>query len=101
MKNIDNLEIRETADSVILPLKVVPGSSRDMISGVLGGRLKIKTSAPPEKGEANKRVIAIISNALNIPGGQISICSGNTHPVKDLDIKGITVTGLKQNLSQL
>ena len=39
---------------VRFPLKVVPGSSRDRIVGLLGDALKIAVSKPPADGAANK-----------------------------------------------
>lgn len=40
-----------------LAVKVVPGSSRDQIVGRLGDALKIKVTAPAEKGKANTAVV--------------------------------------------
>lgn len=89
MDNLDQLEIREIGNSVSFSVKVVPGSSRDTIAGVLGDKLKIKTSAPPEKGKANKSVIKILSNTLNISIEDIDIVKGTTSPIKELMISGL------------
>lgn len=47
-----------------LTVKVVPGSSRDQIVGWLGDALKVKVTAPPEKGRANAAVVAILADRL-------------------------------------
>ncbi|MGI9178416.1 MAG: DUF167 domain-containing protein, partial [Pirellulales bacterium] len=43
--------------SARLRVKIVPGSSRNEIVGWLGDALKIKVTAPPEKGKANDAVV--------------------------------------------
>ena len=43
--------------SARLRVKVVPGSSRDEIVGRPGDAVKIKVTAPPEKGKANEAVV--------------------------------------------
>jgi len=48
--------------SARLKVKVVPGSSRDQIAGWLGDALKIKVTAPPERGKANEAVIEILAD---------------------------------------
>ena len=46
--------------------KVVPRASRNGIAGWLGDELKIRVSAPPEKGEANKAVEDVLAKVLGI-----------------------------------
>jgi uncharacterized protein (TIGR00251 family) len=71
-----------------LKVKVVPGSSRDVIVGWLGGALKLKVAAPPEKGRANEAVIALLADKLGIGPDQITILSGQTSAAKVLEIEG-------------
>jgi uncharacterized protein (TIGR00251 family) len=67
-----------------LKIKVVPGASRCSIDGWLGDELKIRVTAAPEKGKANKAVIEFIESALNLPRGSVTLYSGATNPHKIL-----------------
>jgi len=80
--------------STEIQIKVVPGSSRDELVGWLGDALKVKVSAPPEKGKANKSIIALISKSLGISKNQISIVSGTTSALKTLAITGLSKSEL-------
>jgi len=82
---------QQSDGSIRLAVKVVPGASRDRIVGVLGDSLKIAISAPPERGQANRAVIALIAGKLQIAGNQIEIVKGQTSPRKELSIRGITM----------
>ena len=61
-----------------IDIKVVPGSSKDEISGWLGDALKLRVRAAPEKGKANKAVTALLADALNIAPTRICIERGET-----------------------
>ena len=63
--------------SARLKVKVVPGSSRDQIAGWLGDALKIKVTAPPERGKANEAVIAIVAERLGLPASDLEIVAGH------------------------
>ncbi len=77
-------------DHTMLLVKVVPGARRDQIAGMLGERLKIRVSAPPEDGRANDAVCAVIAKALGIRERQVVIAGGRTHPEKTVRIEGMS-----------
>ncbi|MBC8378073.1 MAG: DUF167 domain-containing protein, partial [Planctomycetes bacterium] len=56
-----NLISQDSQHNIQLTVKVVPGSSRTEIAGTLDGMLKIRVAAPPEKGKANKALLAFIA----------------------------------------
>ena len=90
--------VPDSPDTIMLHLKVVPGSSRDAISGVLGTRLKIKVAAAPEKGQANTAVIALLARTLNLPIRAFILTAGQTSPEKTVRICGISLESARHAL---
>lgn len=84
--------LRETEEGVILLVKVLPKSRQDLIVGWENQRLKIKVRSPPERGEANKAVIRLISKSLEIPQNQVILLKGATSRQKIFLIKGLNLT---------
>jgi uncharacterized protein (TIGR00251 family) len=84
--------------SVILALKVIPGASRDHIAGWLDNRLKIRVSAAPERGKANKAVVRLLAKALNLPNSSVTIISGITSAKKSVKILGLSEAEVKGRL---
>lgn len=84
------VKITGTKNGIMLTVKAVPGSSKDAIAGILGDMLKIKVSAAPEKGKANKSIIALLSKKLGIAKKDIEIISGTTAAVKQIQIAGVS-----------
>lgn len=75
---------------ILIRVKAVPGASRDAIAGVLGDRLKVRVSAPPEGGKANKAIIALLARALGIKRARVGLVSGHASPEKTIAITGCT-----------
>jgi len=82
--------------SARLKVKVVPGSSRDGIVGWLGDALKIKVTAPPEKGRANEAVVAMLADRLGLATDAITVVSGHSSPSKVITITGMDDEGMKK-----
>lgn len=82
----------------LLPIKAVPGAKRDEIAGPLGQRLKVRISAPPERGKANQSIIRLIASALGLRQTQVTIVEGQSTPEKLLRIEGINEATLRQRL---
>jgi uncharacterized protein (TIGR00251 family) len=85
---------------VKLPVKVVPGASRNEIVGWLGDSLKVRVSAPPERGKANAAVEALICDALDLPKDSVRVVSGKTSPHKLLEISGQTQSAILERLEK-
>ena len=84
------LEITDTPDGCTFTVKVVPGSSRDRVVGILGKDLKVAVSSPPEKGAANKVLLKILAKDLRLRLAQIKILRGHGQPRKRILVIGLT-----------
>jgi uncharacterized protein YggU (UPF0235/DUF167 family) len=82
-----------------LPIKVVPGSSRSGIAGWLGDTLRVRVTAPPERGKANAAVESLLSDVLGLPGGGARIISGGSSPRKLVEIVGVSEAAARRKLS--
>ena len=58
-------------DGVTIPVLVVPGASRREVVGVHGDRLRVRVTAPPEKGRASEEGISSHGSfvGLGVEGG--------------------------------
>jgi uncharacterized protein (TIGR00251 family) len=79
-----------------LNVKVVPGSSRNQIVGWLGDALKIKVTAPPEKGKANEAVVELLAEALDVSTDDIMVVSGHSSPSKVIAVTGMDDETIKK-----
>ena len=78
---------------VRVEVRVTPRSSREGIEGVEidaagKARLKVRVSAPPADGEANTRVVKLLSKALGRPASAIVLASGAHARNKTFEIAG-------------
>lgn len=80
-------------DHVRLPIRLTPNGGRDAFDGVESGAdgelyFKARVMAVPEKGKANKALIALVAKSLGIARSSISLISGETARKKILRIDG-------------
>lgn len=74
---------RKLADHVRLSVRLTPNGGRDEIDGIETGadgdvHIKVRVSDVPEKGKANKALIALLAKRLGLPKSSISVTSGDT-----------------------
>ena len=91
--------IQEVEGAVVFKAKIIPGSSRTAVCGLLDGMLKIKVSAAPEKGKANRCLIEFLAKRLGVKKNAISIISGRTNQVKKMQVLGISAEALLKKLN--
>ena len=82
----DALELTPVAGGTRLRLRVKPGARKTAIVGVHGGALKVAVAAAPEKGKANRAVVKLLAEALDLPASAVTIISGDTSQDKVAEI---------------
>jgi uncharacterized protein len=71
-----------SGQSVRMRLRVSAGASRRRVLGVHGGALKLSVKTPPERGKANKDVLALVAETFGLATSDVSIVAGETSPDK-------------------
>ena len=93
-----NPGIQEVDGGVVFTAKVVAGSSRTCLCGLLDGMVKVKISAAPEKGKANQCLIAFLAKQLGVKKNAVTIVAGAGNPVKQVRVAGVTSEVLSREL---
>jgi uncharacterized protein len=93
-------EVEEVGGGVIFTVKVVPGSSKTALCGVLDGMLKVKVAAAPEKGKANKCLSEFLASQLGIKKSDVVVRSGQTSPVKQIQVHGVSIADMHKLLTR-
>ena len=83
-----------------MPIKVVPASSRNCISGWLGETLKVRVTAPAERGRANAAVEMAIAEALGVSKECARVIKGKTSPRKLVEIVGLSESEVYRRLAK-
>jgi uncharacterized protein (TIGR00251 family) len=87
------------AGTVHLRLKVVPGASRDEVVGLHGDRIRVKVTAPPEGGKANRAVVALLAERLGVARRDVEILQGESSPLKTAAVRGLTADDVLARLA--
>jgi len=72
-----------------ISLVVYPNAARNEVAGFAEGVLRVKVSASPVKGKANKELIAFLSQRLGVGKDRLSIIKGHATRNKVIAIDGL------------
>jgi len=73
-----------------ISLRVYPNASRNEVVGFTDGVLRVKVSAPPSKGKANKELITFLNRLLGVGKGGVNIIKGHTTRSKIVAVDGLS-----------
>lgn len=77
---------------------VVPGASRSGVVGEHGDALRIRVSAPPERGRANAALRALLAELLGVSRRDVEIVRGASSRRKTVRVSGRTVSEVADRL---
>ncbi len=85
-------------DGAAFQVKAHAGSRREGVSGFHDGMLRLDVTAAPEKGKANKAIIKLLANILDVPAANIELLSGDTNTRKRFGVRGITPDTVRRRI---
>ena len=83
----------------LLDVWIQPKAAKDEVVGFYDNALKVRVTAPPVEGKANKQLIKILSERLGVPAGRIHLRSGRTGRRKTVEIVGVSRDEINRRLS--
>ena len=93
--------IRDSKKGLSFDIQVVPNASRQGISGVQDGVLKIRVNAPPVEGAANEACIKLLAGELKLKKSQLEIFAGAKSKRKKVMVKDIAKAELETRIKDI
>ncbi len=75
---------------------VAPRASRSEIAGKHDGALRVRITAPPVDGAANRELIRLLASAFKLPQHAVEIVAGENSKTKTVRVHGGEATTLEQ-----
>ncbi|MDO7853255.1 DUF167 domain-containing protein [Hymenobacter convexus] len=86
---------------MILHLRAKPNARANQLLRAADGTLTVRLKAPPQEGQANAVLLALLAETFGVPKSRVMLLSGHTAPFKKVEIEGISEEEGAQRLAQL
>lgn len=90
--------LQAVANGVLLQVRAHPGARKNAFTGYHDGRVKVETTAAPEKGKANQAIAKFLAKSFGVPAAAIHLQTGETAREKTFLVVGATVEALREKL---
>ena len=90
--------LHEKGEGVVLEVHVQPRASRNEWAGIHHGCLKVRLTAPPVEGAANRECIKFLAELLDIPKSDLEIVGGHKSRQKSILIRGLLLENIREVL---
>ncbi|MDB5050629.1 MAG: protein yggU [Fibrobacteres bacterium] len=98
-EDLATLDLRSGDGFTLLRVKVTPKASRNEITGVADGVLRIRIQAPPVDGAANDKARDFLAGVLGRPRSALRLEKGQTSREKTFRIEGMDPQLLRDRLA--
>ena len=84
-----------------MTVRVTPRAGRTAVAGVRGDVLLVKLAAAPVDGAANDALIALLSDAFELPRRNITIVAGDKSRTKRVELAGTSTAAMDARLASM
>ena len=93
------LQVSEGKGGCIFRVRVLPRSRRDEVAGSHGDALKVRLTAPPVRGKANRALREFLADQLGVSTSDVEILTGHTSRQKRVRVMGVSADAVRALLS--
>ena len=81
-----------------LSIRLTPRASRDAIAGFEGETLRVRVTAPPVEGRANRALVRLLAKRLGLSRGAVRVVAGQASRNKVVAVDGLGAAELRRRL---
>jgi uncharacterized protein YggU (UPF0235/DUF167 family) len=78
-----------TPNEARFAVRLTPRSGSSRVDGVVDGVLRVRVSAPPVDGAANRALVEVLAEALDISRSRVRLVAGAAGPRKLVVVDGV------------
>lgn len=93
---MNTVTVDSRGKAVRFRVRLVPRASRNEITGVLDGVLRVRLHAPPVDGAANEALVAFLADRLDVPRRGVRIVTGATSRTKVIEVEGVSSAAVER-----
>ena len=93
--------LEAASTGVLIRVRLQPRSSRNQVEGIHQGSVKIRLTAPPVEGEANRALIEFLSGITGLRKSAFTISSGHKSRDKAVLAEGAVLSVVEKVFSEL
>lgn len=79
---------QEKPDGLVVHVRVQPRASRNQLDGLVDDRLRVRLTAPPLEGEANKACGIFLAEVLGVARSKVTLVAGPKSREKAFKVEG-------------
>ena len=87
-------EVQQQNGTVRFRIRVSPRASKNEVGGVHGDALRVRITAPPVDGAANRAIVKLLSKRLGVAKSAVRIVQGQSGRDKLVEVEGVEVSQL-------
>jgi len=93
--------MHKTAQGTTVEIYVQPKASKNELSGIHEGSLKVRLTAPPVEGEANKECLRFLAKVFEVPKSTLEILKGQKSRRKTVLVRDVAPEFLQNILKKI
>jgi len=94
------IALEEHPRGTILPVRAHAGARHSGVGGEKAGNLQVSVTQAPEKGKANRAIVAVLADELSLRKSQFELLTGETSSQKRFLVRDITADELAKRIEE-